>query len=85
MYNIKVILNSSLEEPAFNTLASFFLSWNFCGSKSHCPTILKSLFRKRLSIERANSRLKSLIGLRVYRLKGLRNMTAHVLYCIFAM
>jgi hypothetical protein len=51
----------------------------------HGPTRLKRRFRKRSSIERANSRLKGLIGLRVHRLKGLRNITIHVLYCILAM
>jgi hypothetical protein len=47
--------------------------------RSHDPARLKRLFRKRPSIERANSRLKDLIALRNHRLRGLRNITIHVL------
>jgi hypothetical protein len=53
--------------------------------RAHGPARLKGLYRKRVSIERAISRLKEHVSLRNHRLRGLRNITIHVLYCILAM
>jgi predicted alpha-1,6-mannanase (GH76 family) len=36
-------------------------------------------------IERANSRLKNQINLKNHKLRGMRNITIHVHYCILAM
>jgi ubiquinone/menaquinone biosynthesis C-methylase UbiE len=45
----------------------------------------KRLYRSRSSIERVNSRLKEQLCLEKHRVKGLRRITIHALFCLIAM
>lgn len=53
--------------------------------RSHGPWRLKRLYRKRSSVERTVSRLKTYFGLCQLRTRGLRNVFSHVLLCLIAM
>lgn len=53
--------------------------------RTHGPTREKRIYRKRMSIERVNSRLKEQLGLNKHRVRRLRNITVHVLLCIISM
>jgi transposase/IS5 family transposase len=52
--------------------------------KSHGPTRLKRLYRKRSSIERVFSRLEEL-GIHKPKVRGIRHVTMHVQLCIITM
>ena len=53
--------------------------------RSHGPTRLKRLHKRRSAVERVTSRLKDHFKLRQLRTIGLRNAFTHVLLCIIAM
>jgi transposase len=53
--------------------------------RSHGPTKLKRLYRRRSAVERVTSRLKHYFGLKHLRTRGLRNAIIHTLLCILAM
>jgi len=53
--------------------------------RSHGPSSLRRLYRKRSAIERVVSRLKTYFGLRQLRTRGLRNVSSHVLLCLIAL
>jgi len=53
--------------------------------RSHGPTRLKRLYKRRSAVERASSRLKDHFGLRQLRTRRLRNAFTHVLLCLIAM
>jgi len=53
--------------------------------RSHGPWRLKRLYRKRSSVERTVSRLKTYFGLCQLRTRGLRNVLSHVFLCLIAM
>jgi len=52
---------------------------------THGPARLRRLYRKRSSIERTVSRLKTYFGLCQLRTRGLRNVLSHVVLCLIAM
>ena len=52
---------------------------------THGPARLRRLYRKRSSIERTVSRLKTHFGLCQLRTRGLRNALSHVVLCLIAM
>ena len=52
---------------------------------THGPARLRRLYRRRSSIERTVSRLKTHFGLCQLRTRGLRNVLSHVLLCILAL
>ena len=53
--------------------------------RSHGPSRLRRLYRKRSAVERVVSRLKTHFGLRQLRTRGVRNVLSHVLLCIIAL
>lgn len=53
--------------------------------KPYGPTRLKRLYRKRIAVERVNSRLEEHFCLLNHRARGLRNITLHIQLCIIAM
>ena len=54
--------------------------------RSHGPSRLRRIYRKRSAIERVVSRLKTYFGLRQLRTRGLRNVSSHhVLLCLIAL
>jgi len=53
--------------------------------RSHGPWGLKRLYRRRSSVERTVSRLKTHFGLCQLRTRGLRNVLSHVLLCLIVM
>ncbi len=53
--------------------------------RSHGPSRLRRIYRKRSAIERVASRLKTYFGLRQLRTRGLRNVSSHVLLCLIAL
>ncbi len=53
--------------------------------RSHGPWGLKRLYRRRSSVERTVSRLKTYFGLCQLRTRGLRNVLSHVLLCLIVM
>jgi transposase len=53
--------------------------------KSHGPQMLRRAYRKRVSVERVFSRLKSLAGLNQHNLKGLAKITFHSQLCVLTM
>jgi len=55
------------------------------GFKTHGPTRLKRLYRKRGGVERVIGRLKEQLGLRDPRVRGLTRITLHVQLCIIGM
>jgi len=52
---------------------------------THGPAKLRHLYRRRSSIERTVSRLKTHFGLSQLRTRGLRNVLSHVVLCLIAM
>jgi len=52
---------------------------------NHGPLKLRRLYRRRSSIERTVSRLKTYFGLRQLRTRGLGNVLSHVLLCLLAL
>ncbi len=52
---------------------------------THGPARLRRLYRKRSSVERTVSRLKTHFGLCQLRTRGLRNVLSHVVLCLIAM
>jgi len=53
--------------------------------RSYGPWRLKRLYRKRSSVERTVSRLKTYFGLCQFRTRGLRNVLSRVVLCLIAM
>jgi len=53
--------------------------------RSHGPSRLRRLYRKRSAVERVVSRLKTHYGLCQLRTRGLRNVLSHVLLCLLAL
>jgi len=53
--------------------------------RSHGPSTLRRLYRKRSSVERTISRLKTHFGLCQLRTRGLKNVMSHVLLCLIAL
>jgi len=53
--------------------------------RSHGPSRLRCLYRKRSAVERVVSRLKTHFGLSQLRTRGLRNVISHVLLCLLAL
>lgn len=53
--------------------------------RSHGPARLKRLYKRRSSVERTFSRLKTHYGLCQLRTRGLRNVISHVLLCLLAL
>ena len=53
--------------------------------RTHGPNIEKRLYRLRSSIERVNSRLKEQLCLENHRVRSLRQITIHSLFCLIAM
>jgi hypothetical protein len=53
--------------------------------RTHGPNIKKRLYRLRSSIERVNSRLKEQLCLENHRVRSLRQITIHSLFCLIAM
>jgi len=53
--------------------------------RSHGPSRLRCLYRKRSAVERVVSRLKTHYGLCQLRTRGLRNVISHVLLCLLAL
>jgi len=53
--------------------------------KPHGPTRLKSLYKKRSTIECVFSRLKEQLNLRNHKVRGLMNITLHVQLCLISM
>jgi len=53
--------------------------------RTHGPARLRRLYRKRSSVERTVSRLKTHFGLCQLRTRGLRNTLSHVVLCLIAM
>jgi len=53
--------------------------------RTHGPITLRRIYRKRSSVERVVSRLKTYFGLRQLRTRGLRNVLSHVLFCFIAL
>jgi len=51
----------------------------------HGPARERRIYQKRASIERIISRLKEHLGINRHRVRGLRNITLHVLLCIITM
>ena len=51
----------------------------------HGPTAEKRLYKSRSSIERVNSRLKEQVCLENHRVRGLKKMRFHALFCLIAM
>ena len=53
--------------------------------RTHGPADEKRVYRLRSSIERVNSRLKDQLCLERHRVKGLRRITIHALFCLITM
>jgi len=53
--------------------------------RTHGPACERRIYRRRASIERANSRLKEQLSLNRHRVRRLRNIVIHVLLCIITM
>jgi transposase len=53
--------------------------------RTHGPTGEKRVYKLRSSIERVNSRLKDQLCLERHRVKGLRRIAIHALFCLIAM
>ncbi|MBS7623922.1 transposase [Candidatus Bathyarchaeota archaeon] len=52
--------------------------------RSHGPSKLRRLYRKRSAVERVVSRLKTHYWICQLRTRGLRNVSSHVLLCLLA-
>jgi transposase len=53
--------------------------------RTHGPTRERRAYKQRAAIERMNSRLKDQLSLNRHRVRGLKNVTTHVLLCIITM
>ena len=53
--------------------------------RTHGPARERRIYRQRASIERIVSRLKEQLNLDRHRVKGLRNITTHIMFCIITM
>jgi IS5 family transposase len=53
--------------------------------RSHGPARERRLYRWRASVERTISRLKEQLGFNRHKVRGLRNITVHLLLCIITM
>ena len=53
--------------------------------RTHGPADEKRVYRLRSSIERVNSRLKDQLCLERHRVKGIRRLAIHALFCLIAM
>ena len=53
--------------------------------RTHGPSDEKRLYRARSSIERVNSRLEEEVGVADHRVRGLRRIWFHALFCLIAM
>jgi transposase len=53
--------------------------------RTHGPARERRLYRRRVAVERLISRLREHLSLDMHKLRGLKNLTIHVLLCIIAM